>query len=51
MGSHSVHLERARPLLKRNTFLGRLPEVVLEQLLQKGQIRSFVKGSIVYRGR
>jgi CRP-like cAMP-binding protein len=49
MGSHSVHVERARPLLKQNSFLGRLPEVVLEQLIQKGQIRSFVKGSIIYR--
>jgi CRP-like cAMP-binding protein len=49
MGSHSVHVERARPLLKQNSFLGRLPEVVLEQLIQKGQIRSFVKGSVIYR--
>lgn len=49
MGSHSLHLQRIRPLLKQNTFLGRLPDVVLDQLLLKGQVRPFRKGSVVYQ--
>jgi len=49
MGSHSPHLERVRPLLKKNTFLGRLPDVVLDALMCRGQLRSFTKGSVIYQ--
>ena len=49
MGSHSLLPGRVRPLLKQNTFLGRLPDVVLDHLLHKGQLRGLVKGSIAYR--
>lgn len=47
MPTHS--LETVRPILTKNTFLGRLPEVVLDALVRKGQIRTYEKGAIVYR--
>jgi len=42
-------LDEIRPFLKQHTFLGRLPEVVIDLLLAKGQFRTFAKGSVVYR--
>ena len=42
-------LEGIRPFLLRNTFLGRLPDVVINALLSKGQRRTFAKGEMIYR--
>lgn len=47
MPTHS--LETVRPILTKNTFLGRLPEVVLDALLRKGQVRTYAKGALIYR--
>ena len=49
MATLSHHQERIRPFLANNTFLGRLPGVVIDALVGKGQLRSFSKGAIVYR--
>ena len=49
MGKYAPHLDRVRPFLKGNTFLGRLPDVVLDALICKGQVRSFAKRAFVYR--
>jgi CRP/FNR family transcriptional regulator, cyclic AMP receptor protein len=38
-----------RPFLTHNTFLGRLPRIVLDALMGKGQVRSFTKGAVLYR--
>jgi CRP/FNR family cyclic AMP-dependent transcriptional regulator len=38
-----------RPFITHNTFLGRLPRIVLDALMGKGQVRSFTKGAVVYR--
>jgi CRP-like cAMP-binding protein len=45
----SQHQERIRPFLANNTFLGRLPGVVIDTLVGKGQLRSYAKGAVVYR--
>ncbi len=45
----STHLDRIRPLLTANTFLGRLPGVVLDTLMRRGQLKTFAKGEVVYR--
>jgi CRP/FNR family transcriptional regulator, cyclic AMP receptor protein len=49
MATPSSHLHRIRPLLTKNSFLGRLPEVVLDALLEKGQLKKFGKGDVIYR--
>jgi CRP/FNR family transcriptional regulator, cyclic AMP receptor protein len=49
MGTISPHMDRVRPFLTKNTFLGRLPGIVLDDLIGKGQLRSLAKGAIVYR--
>jgi CRP-like cAMP-binding protein len=49
MGSDSLDLNRIRPFLTNNTFLGRLPSAVLNALVGKGQVKSFAKGAIIYR--
>lgn len=49
MVSHQRHYDHVRPFLTSNTFLGRLPEPVIDVLLRKGQIRSFAKGTQIYR--
>lgn len=47
MPTHS--LETIRPILTKNTFLGRLPDVVLDALMRKGQVRTYAKGALIYR--
>lgn len=42
-------MHRIRPLLASNIFLGRLPGVVLDALVTKGQLVGFDKGAIIYR--
>jgi CRP-like cAMP-binding protein len=49
MGSLSRNRDRIRPFLKGNTFLGHLPDGVIDTLIAKGQIRSFAKGEAIYR--
>src|SRR6476660_4136403 len=49
MGKDAPHLDRVRPFLQGKSFLGRLPDVVLDALIGKGQVRSFAKGALVYR--
>ena len=49
MGTHSLDLDRVRPFLTNNTFLGRLPGIVLDALIGKGQVKNFAKGAIIYR--
>ena len=49
MATLSHHQDRIRPFLANNTFLGRLPGVVIDALVGKGQLRSFAKGAFVYR--
>ena len=49
MATLSHHQDRIRPFLARNTFLGRLPGVVIDALVGKGHLRSFSKGDVVYR--
>jgi CRP-like cAMP-binding protein len=45
-----THLQaRIRPLLKRNAFLGRLPDASIETLMQRGQSRRYGKGEIVFQ--
>lgn len=40
---------RLRPLLKQNSFLGRLPDTVFGALMQRGQLKRHPKGDIIYR--
>jgi len=40
---------RLRPLLKKNSFLGRLPEAVFDTLMATGQLKKHAKGDIIYR--
>jgi CRP-like cAMP-binding protein len=43
------HRDRIRPFLANNTFLGRLPDIVIDELISKGQLKSLAKGAVVYR--
>ena len=49
MGTISRQHDRVRPFLTSNTFLGRLPPPVIDALLGKGQIKTFAKGTTIYR--
>jgi CRP-like cAMP-binding protein len=49
MATHSHELDCIRPFLRSNTFLGRLPDVVHDALIRKGQLVSFSKRTFVYR--
>lgn len=49
MGAHSTHLESIRRFLRGNTFLGRLPDVALDALMERGQLREFSKKDIIYQ--
>jgi CRP/FNR family cyclic AMP-dependent transcriptional regulator len=49
MATQLQHQERVRPFLKKNTFLGRLPDVVLDALLRKGQLKRYSRGETIYR--
>jgi len=49
VAAYSPDVSRIRAFLANNTFLGRLPSGALEALLDKGQIKEFVKGAIIYR--
>jgi CRP-like cAMP-binding protein len=40
---------RIRPLLKRNAFLGQLPDAAIDTLMLRGQPRRYAKGEIVFR--
>ena len=42
-------LERVRPFLKNNTFLGGLPDHALNDLIAKGHIRKYSRGETIYR--
>ena len=49
MGAHSTHLASIRRFLRGNTFLGRLPDVALDALMERGQLREFSKKDIIYQ--
>lgn len=49
MGTISRQHDSVRPFLTSNTFLGRLPPPVIDALLGKGQIKTFAKGTTIYR--
>jgi CRP/FNR family transcriptional regulator, cyclic AMP receptor protein len=40
---------RIRPLLKGNAFLERLPDTVLDTMMQRGQSKKYAKGELVFR--
>lgn len=48
MRRRSPSPDPVRPFLMKNSFLGRLPAVVIVALLEKGEIRRLAKGAIVY---
>jgi CRP/FNR family transcriptional regulator, cyclic AMP receptor protein len=41
--------DRVRPFMSNNTFLGRLPAVVLDGMLARGQMKRLAKGERAYR--
>jgi CRP/FNR family transcriptional regulator, cyclic AMP receptor protein len=49
MVPHSPEWQRVRSLLAKNSFLGRLPDGVLDALMRKGKIRRHVRGDIIFR--
>jgi CRP/FNR family transcriptional regulator, cyclic AMP receptor protein len=49
MSTYPPQMDRIRPFLAKNTFLGRLPDVVRDALMRKGHVRTFAKGDAVYR--
>jgi CRP/FNR family transcriptional regulator, cyclic AMP receptor protein len=49
MDLHSPHARSIRLFLKGNTFLGKLPDVALDALIECGQLRKFSKRDSVYR--
>src|SRR6185503_1993991 len=49
MPTHSPHPDSIRPFLTKTTFLGRLPDVVLDALVRKGQVKSYARGDFIYR--
>ena len=49
MPTRSAQPDSVRPFLTRNTILGRLPDVVLDALVRKGQVKSYAKGALIYR--
>src|SRR5262245_24716999 len=49
MPTHASDFDSVRPFLTRNTILGKLPSVVLDALVRKGQVRRFEKGAFIYR--
>lgn len=49
MATPLQHQEHVHPFLKKNTFLGRLPDVVLDALLRKGQLKQYSRGEMIYR--
>jgi CRP/FNR family transcriptional regulator, cyclic AMP receptor protein len=49
MATYSSDLSGKRAFLAHNTFLGRLPSAALDALLDKGQVRGFAKGAVIYR--
>jgi CRP/FNR family cyclic AMP-dependent transcriptional regulator len=49
MPTHSPHPDSVRPFLTKNTFLGRLPDVALDALIRRGQVRTYAKGAFIYR--
>jgi CRP-like cAMP-binding protein len=40
---------RLRPLLKQNSFLGRLPDTVFDALMLRGKLKRHAKGEVIYR--
>src|SRR5262245_802430 len=40
---------RVRPLLMGNAFLGRLPDAVLDAMMERGQLRKYARGEFVFR--
>ena len=49
MPTRSAQPDSVRPFLTRNTILGRLPDVVLDALVRKGQVKTYAKGALIYR--
>jgi len=49
MSTHAPDFDSVRPFLTKNTILGRLPGVVLDALVRKGQVKRFEKGAFIYR--
>ena len=41
--------DRVRPILKNTTFLGELPDPVLDALIRKGHLKTYSKGQTIYR--
>lgn len=48
-GWNMTIVDRVRPFLRSNTFLGGLPEAALDALIRRGHIRKYVRGEVVYR--
>jgi len=49
MVPHSPEWQRVRTFLAKNSFLGRLPDGVLDALMRNGKIRRHTKGDIIFR--
>ena len=49
MVPHSPEWQHVRTFLTKNSFLGRLPDDVLDALMRKGKIRKHAKGDVIYR--
>jgi CRP/FNR family transcriptional regulator, cyclic AMP receptor protein len=49
MVPNSPEWQRVRTFLANNSFLGRLPDGVLDALMHKGKIRRHTKGAIIFR--
>lgn len=49
MANHSPFVERVRPFLKNNTFLGGMPDQALTDLIARGHIKKYARGETIYR--
>jgi CRP/FNR family cyclic AMP-dependent transcriptional regulator len=49
VGAHPPYSQHIRGFLKANTFLGRLPDAALAQLMERGQLRRYAKRDVIYR--
>ena len=49
VGVHLPYSEHIRGFLKANTFLGRLPDIALDALMERGQLRQYAKRDVIYR--
>src|SRR3974390_801048 len=49
MVPHSPEWQRVRTFLTKNSYLGRLPDGVLDALMRKGKMRRHAKGDVIFR--